>query len=135
MAPRTVALETLGCKLNHYETAGIADQFERKGFRIVPFHEPADVYVVNTCTVTSQTDKAGRQLSRRSQRQNACATIVVTGCYVQYNPREVAAIPGVHLVVGNADKDRILDLLEEDWDRSAGPLVEVHEFAKDDPFV
>ena len=135
MAPRTVALETLGCKLNQYETAGITDQFQRRGFDIVPFHDSADVYVINTCTVTDRTDKAGRQLVRRAQRQNPAARIVVTGCYVQYNPAEVAAIPGIHLVVGNADKDRILDLLDADLDSAEGPLVEVHEFSKDDPFV
>jgi threonylcarbamoyladenosine tRNA methylthiotransferase MtaB len=135
MGSKTVALDTLGCRLNQYETAGIADQFERKGFRVVPFHEKADVYVINTCTVTERTDKEGRQLVRRAQRQNPEARIVVTGCYVQYNPKEVAAIPGVHLVVGNADKDRILDLLDEPWDAGELPVVEVHEFSKDDPFV
>jgi threonylcarbamoyladenosine tRNA methylthiotransferase MtaB len=135
MRYRTVALETLGCKLNQYETAGISDQFERKGLRVVPFAEAADVYVINTCTVTDRTDKVGRQLIRRAQRQNPEATIVVTGCYVQYNPREAAAVPGVHLVVGNADKDRIVDLLDQDWDASEGPVVEVHELAKSDPFV
>jgi threonylcarbamoyladenosine tRNA methylthiotransferase MtaB len=135
MQRKTVALDTLGCRLNQYETAGIADQFERKGFRVVPFHEKADVYVINTCTVTDRTDRQGRQLVRRAQRQNPQARIVVTGCYVQYNPKEVAAIPGVHLVVGNADKDRILDLLHEDWAAAELPIVEVHEFSKDDPFV
>ncbi len=132
---KRVALDTLGCKLNHYETAGIGDQFERRGFRVVPFTQKADVYVINTCTVTSKTERTGRQLIRRAQRLNPAATIVVTGCYVQHNPEEVAGLPGVHLVVGNADKDRILDLLEEEWDCSNGPLVEVHEFKKEDPFV
>jgi threonylcarbamoyladenosine tRNA methylthiotransferase MtaB len=101
---RTVALMTVGCKLNQYETEGVAELFEQDGFTVVPFGERADVYVVNTCTVTSRSDYRSRQMLRRASRMNPQAVIVATGCYAQRDPDPLVAMPEVDLVVGNASK-------------------------------
>jgi threonylcarbamoyladenosine tRNA methylthiotransferase MtaB len=110
-APVTVALGTLGCRLNQVESQEIGALLERRGFRVVPADAPAQVYVVNTCTVTGRADFSDRQLIRRVTRERPDAFLVVTGCYAQTDPDAVAAIPGVDLVVGNHEKYRLPDLL------------------------
>ena len=104
-----VAFYTLGCRLNQYETEAIREQFVSQGFSVVPFSEPADVYVVNTCTVTAHADYRARQMLRRAIRQSPHATVVATGCYAQTNARALLDIEGVNLVLGNAEKGNLVD--------------------------
>ncbi len=110
---KTVALHTLGCKLNFSETSTIGRLLENDGFEKRDFDEVADVYVINTCSVTENADKECRQLVRRIQRKAPEAMVVVTGCYAQLKPKEIAAIPGVDLVLGAAEKFNITDHLKE----------------------
>jgi len=111
-AARTVSFATLGCRLNQVDTRVLQTMLEARGFKTVDFDEPADVVVVNTCTVTARAEFSDRQMIRRAARVSPDATLVVTGCWAQTSPDEVAALSGVDLVVGNADKDRLPDLLE-----------------------
>lgn len=104
---RSVALHTLGCKLNFSETSAIARQFEQEGFVTKPFTEKADVYVINTCSVTENADKECRMLVRRIQRKAPEAIVVIIGCYAQLKPREIAEIEGVDMVLGAAEKFQI----------------------------
>lgn len=110
--PRTVAFHTLGCKLNYSETSALARLFEGRGYGAVRFEDPADVYVLNTCSVTEQADKECRTLVRRLMRRQPDALVVVTGCYAQLKPEEIASIPGVDLVLGAGEKFRILDYVD-----------------------
>ena len=109
--PVTVAVSTLGCRLNQVESQEVRGLLESHGFRAVDGEEPAQVYVVNTCTVTSRADVSDRQLIRRITREHPGALVVVTGCYAQTDPEAVARIPGVDLVVGNQEKYRLPELL------------------------
>ena len=110
---KTVALHTLGCKLNFSETTAIGRLLENDGFVKKDFEEVADVYVINTCSVTENADKECRQLVRRIQRKAPEALVVITGCYAQLKPKEIAAIPGVDLVLGAAEKFNITTHLKE----------------------
>jgi len=103
----TVALHTLGCKLNFSETSTLARQLENDGYEKREFEDIADVYVINTCSVTDNADKECRQLVRRIQRKAPESMVVITGCYAQLKPKEIAAIPGVNLVLGAAEKFNI----------------------------
>lgn len=108
---RTVAFHTLGCKLNFSETSTISRLLETEGFEKRGFDEAADVYVINTCSVTDNADKECRQLVRRIQRKAPESFVVITGCYAQLKPTEIAAIPGVDLVLGAAEKFNIVQHL------------------------
>jgi threonylcarbamoyladenosine tRNA methylthiotransferase MtaB len=99
-----VAFHTLGCKLNYSETSTIGNQFLKNGFEIVDYNENADVYVINTCTVTENADKECRQIVRRALRKNPNAYVLVTGCYAQLKPEEIASIEGVDAVLGSNEK-------------------------------
>ena len=110
---KTVALHTLGCKLNFSETSTIGRLLENDGFEKKNFDEVADVYVINTCSVTENADKECRMLVRRIQRKAPEAMVVITGCYAQLKPKEIAAIPGVDLVLGAAEKFNIAQHLKE----------------------
>jgi len=101
---RTVAFHTLGCKLNFSETSTLSRLLENEGFEKKQFDENADVYVINTCSVTDNADKECRQLVRRIQRRSPESMVVITGCYAQLKPKEIASIPGVDLVLGAAEK-------------------------------
>ncbi|HEY7249233.1 MAG TPA: tRNA (N(6)-L-threonylcarbamoyladenosine(37)-C(2))-methylthiotransferase MtaB [Methylomirabilota bacterium] len=127
-APVTVALGTLGCRLNQVESQEMGALLERGGFRVVPSGEAAQVYVVNTCTVTGRADFSDRQLIRRVAREHPGAFLVVTGCYAQTDPAAVAAIPGVDLVVGNHEKYRLPDLLGS-LIKPPRPTIEVGDIA------
>jgi threonylcarbamoyladenosine tRNA methylthiotransferase MtaB len=107
---KKVAFHTLGCKLNFSETSAIGRQFSDAGFDRVEFENAADVYVINTCSVTENADKKCRYAIRRALSQNPDAYIVVTGCYAQLQPGEIATIPGVDLVLGAKDKFRAVEL-------------------------
>jgi len=104
---KTVALYTLGCKVSQYETEAIAEGFEERGFRAVAFTEKADVYVINTCTVTAESDRKSRQIIRRAHKTNPDAVIMVTGCYSQVSPDEILKIPGVAYVGGTERKMKL----------------------------
>jgi len=106
------AVTTLGCKVNQYESAGITEALLRHGHSLVPFSDMADIYIVNTCTVTGKTDYQSRQLIRRAHRTNPAASIIVTGCYAQTAPEKLAGLPGVTLVVGSERKEDIPDLIK-----------------------
>ncbi|GEN57422.1 threonylcarbamoyladenosine tRNA methylthiotransferase MtaB [Halolactibacillus alkaliphilus] len=109
----TVAFHTLGCKVNQYETEGIWQSFKEQGYDRVDFESIADVYVINTCTVTNTGDKKSRQVIRRAIRKNPEAVVCVTGCYAQVSPGEVMEIPGVDVVVGTQDRGKMIDFIEE----------------------
>jgi threonylcarbamoyladenosine tRNA methylthiotransferase MtaB len=107
-----VAISTLGCKVNQYESAGILEMLDESIYVSVPFNTKADCYIINTCTVTGRTDHQSRNLIRRAIRTNPEACIIVTGCYAQVAPHDLARIPGVTLIAGNAEKEHIPRLME-----------------------
>ena len=104
-----VALYTLGCKLNFAETSTLGKQFADRGYRVVDPDTPADVFVLNTCTVTERADRECRQVIRRAMRNSANAFVIVTGCYAQLAPEEIASIAGVDLVLGAREKFNLFD--------------------------
>ena len=106
-----VAFHTLGCKVNHYETEAIREAFVSRGAVSVGEEDPADVYIINTCTVTNIADRKSRQYIRRVKRVNPDSLIVVTGCYAQVEPEEVAAMPEVDMVIGNGQKAKICEMV------------------------
>ena len=110
---KTVAFHTLGCKLNFAETSTLSRMLEQEGFQKKPFEDIADVYVINTCSVTDNADKECRQLVRRIQRKSPQSLVVITGCYAQLKPKEIAEIKGVDLVLGAAEKFNIAAHLKE----------------------
>lgn len=110
---QTVAFHTLGCKVNHYETEGIWQMFMKHGYERVDFERRADVYVINTCTVTNTGDRKSRQMIRRAVRTNPDAVVCVTGCYAQTSPGEVIEIPGVDVVVGTQNRKKMIEYIEE----------------------
>jgi len=110
---KTVAFHTLGCKLNFSETSALSRTLEAEGFLKKDFEEAADVYVINTCSVTDNADKECRQLVRRIQRRAPESMVVITGCYAQLKPKEIAEIEGVDLVLGAAEKFNIAIHLKE----------------------
>ena len=110
---KTVAFHTLGCKLNFSETSTLSRLLESEGFDRRDFDEQADVYVINTCSVTDNADKECRHLVRRIQRRNPESLVVITGCYAQLKPEAIADIPGVDLVLGAAEKFNIAQHLKE----------------------
>ena len=109
--PLRVALQNVGCKLNHYEVEALKQGFGQRGYQIVPFGDQADVYVVNTCTVTGAGDADSRKAVRRARRANPQATVVATGCYAQRRPDELRQ-SGADLTVGNGQKAALIDHLE-----------------------
>ncbi|MEP0823470.1 MAG: tRNA (N(6)-L-threonylcarbamoyladenosine(37)-C(2))-methylthiotransferase MtaB [Ignavibacterium sp.] len=120
---RHVAFHTLGCKLNFSETAAIARQFAARGFRVVDLDHQADVVVLNTCSVTARADRECRQIVRRARRRSPDAYVIVIGCYAQLQPQEVAAIDGVDLVLGTAEKFSIFE--HADWLKATPARVNV----------
>ena len=109
---QTVAFQTLGCKLNYAETSTIERSFIKSGYSIVDFDDPADVYVINSCSVTENADKKARKIIRKALSNSPFAKIIVTGCYAQLNPTEISNISGVSLVVGTEDKFNLPENLE-----------------------
>jgi threonylcarbamoyladenosine tRNA methylthiotransferase MtaB len=134
---KRVAIATLGCKTNQFESAAMTEQFRKAGYCVVPFTEPADIYVVNSCSVTARTDAETRRLIRRARRLNPQARIVATGCYAQVAPGELERMPEVDSVLGNREKRDITGLVEAGESRvsdigaeqAAGPL-ELSSFAE-----
>ena len=109
---RTVAFYTLGCKVNQYETEAMTELFKNNNYKIVPFDTSSDIYVINTCTVTSMSDRKSRQIIRRAKKNNPNSIIAVTGCYAQTAPDNVLNIDGVNIVIGTNERHRIVELVE-----------------------
>ena len=109
---KSVGIYTLGCKVNQYESEAIAERFEAHGYTVLPAEEVCDVYVINTCTVTAESDRKARQFIRRAHSQKTDAPILVTGCFAQTSPDEILAIEGVSYVCGNTDKLSVVDAAE-----------------------
>src|SRR5712692_629859 len=111
----TFAVATLGCKVNQADSEAIGEQMSAVGFVQRDFSEVADIYIVNTCTVTHLGDRSSRQLISQAHRRHPDALLVVTGCYAELNPQAVAALPGVDIVVGNSGKDSLVNAIKEQW--------------------
>lgn len=107
-----IAFYTLGCKANQFETQALEQLFRQRGHELVPFHSFADVYVVNTCTVTALSDQKSRNAARRCRKLNPNCRLIVCGCYAQVKPEEVRALCAADAVIGTADKSRIVDIAE-----------------------
>jgi threonylcarbamoyladenosine tRNA methylthiotransferase MtaB len=125
----TVAFHTLGCKVNFYDTEAIWQLFKNDGYEQVDFEQTADVYVINTCTVTNTGDKKSRQMIRRAIRRNPEAIVAVTGCYAQTSPAEILAIPGVDMVIGTQDRDKIIPLVKQ-FEQDRQPINAVRNIMK-----
>jgi len=110
---RTVAFHTLGCKLNFSETSTLSRMLEGEGFEKKEFDDEADIYVINTCSVTDNADKECRQIVRRIQKKTPASLVVITGCYAQLKPKEISNIPGVDLVLGAAEKFNLVKHINE----------------------
>ncbi|MFY9178110.1 MAG: tRNA (N(6)-L-threonylcarbamoyladenosine(37)-C(2))-methylthiotransferase MtaB [Caldicoprobacterales bacterium] len=110
---RRVAFHTLGCKVNQYDTQAMQEKFEQSGYIITDFNDFADIYVINTCTVTNLGDRKSRQMIRRANRHNPNAVIAVVGCYAQTAPEEILEIPGVNLVLGTRERNKIVEYVEQ----------------------
>lgn len=133
--PKTVSFHTLGCKLNFSETSSIKRQFENSGYTAIDFEDGADIYVINTCSVTDFADKKCRYEVRRALKFSPDAKIVVVGCYAQLKPQEISEIEGVDLVLGAAEKFNILNYID---DISASPgkgMVKAGEVSNANTFV
>ena len=119
---KKVAFETLGCKLNYSETMTIQRDFEKEGFLVTDFNKKADIYVINTCSVTQSANSTCRKTVRRALRRNPDAFVAVVGCYAQLKPGEIAEIDGVDVVLGAKDKFRLLDIFDE-FEKQEEPIV------------
>jgi len=131
---KRVAFHTLGCKLNYSETSALAGQFRDKGYEVVPLGMDTDLIVVNTCTVTENADTECRKIIRRGLKGAPDAAVVVTGCYAQLQPEEIASIDGVRAVFGTAEKSQIADRVEEILTLQT-PRVFTTEFTDETSFV
>lgn len=129
VSKKTVGIYTLGCKVNQYESEAIAEQFSREGFEIASPASVCDIYVINTCTVTAESDRKARQFIRRAIKKNPEAFILVTGCMSQTQPTETARIEGVDYICGNADKLSVVDVaieLTEKGRKEETPRISVY---------
>lgn len=131
---KKVAFYTLGCKVNQYETQAMTELFINDGYEVCDFNESADVYVINTCTVTAMSDRKSRQIIRRTKKHNPNALVVVTGCYAQTNPDAVKKIEGVNLILGTNERAKIVSLVDslscDDSISCVNDIMKNHEFEK-----
>lgn len=128
-----VAFYTLGCKVNQYESAAMAELFEKKGYEIVDFDDEADVYVINTCDVTNESGRKSRQIIRKATRKNPKAKVAVVGCYAQLESDKVSKLPGVSVVIGTKDRHKIVELVEKAQECDE-QVVEVGDIMKERAF-
>ena len=124
---KKIAITTLGCKINQFESAAMTQALEQDGFSIVPFSGPADIYLINSCTVTAKTDAESRRLIRRATRLNPEARVVVTGCYAQMAGAGLLAEPGVNLILGNSEKRDIVGFLREIGEERRAVVTDISE--------
>lgn len=125
---KSVAFVTLGCKVNQYETNAMIQQFKNKGYEIVEHNEKADVYVINTCTVTNMSDRKSRQMIRRMKEQNKDAIIVACGCYVQVAQKEIENIEEIDIAIGNNEKSKIVEIVEDYEKKTSGKTEPKNSF-------
>lgn len=130
---KRVASHALGCKVNQYESEAIAELFAERGYEIVGIDEPADIYIINTCTVTNFGDKKSRQLIRKVKRLNAGAVVAAIGCYAQTASEEIKNIEGVNLIIGTKGRRDIVDLVES-YIPEMGVVCTVSEISKEREF-
>lgn len=128
-----VALHTLGCKLNYAETSSVADQFRSNGFTVSDISNINDVIVINSCSVTDNADKECRRIIRKALKLNPNAFIIVTGCYAQLKPEEIASIGGVDLVVGSSEKFNLFNY-ENKFKKLNTPKIHVGDISIEDSF-
>lgn len=133
--PRTVAFHTLGCKLNFSETSAISKQFQDHGFTVTPFDEEADIYVLNTCSVTDFADRKCRKVVRDAKSVNSDAKVVVIGCYAQLKPKEISEIDGVDMVLGAKEKFNLVHHIEELSYATDGAMVKAGEISEVNTFI
>lgn len=132
---RKIAFYTLGCKVNQSDTASMEGLFRAAGYEVVPFGEQADVYLVNTCVVTNMGQRKSRQMIHRAIRHNPLALVVVTGCYPQTAPEEVRAIEGVDIIIGNQERGRVVELVQQALEQKQTTLLDnVQEMTVDTQF-
>lgn len=131
---KTVAFYTLGCKVNQYETNAMEQQFIQNNYKIVENTEKADIYVINTCTVTNMADRKSRQMLRRVKEINKSATIVVCGCYAQVAKSEIQQIPEVDIILGINEKNKIVQIVEE-YLANKNNIIEVADVSKQKEFL
>ena len=129
MNTKTVSFYTLGCKLNFSETSTISRDLESEGFAKVEFEIGADIYIINTCSVTDQADKKCRNIVRKALRYNPSAFIIVIGCYAQLKPKEISKIQGVNLVLGAQEKFNIRKYLKSNLDINETILMNIIKFS------
>lgn len=124
---KSVHITTLGCKVNAYESEAMLELFKEAGYEVhLDPEDFSDVYIINTCTVTNLSDRKSRQIIRRGKKINPQAVVCVVGCYAQVSPEEVEKIPGVDLILGTKDRDKILDYVDQAMEKE-GPLVHVED--------
>ena len=128
---KSVSFVTLGCKVNQYDTAVILNRLPKSRYKTVPFTEKADVYVIDTCTVTHKADAEARNYIYRAKRANPRGVVVVTGCYAQVSPEELKEVKGVDYVVGNSDKFTSLLKIIREGERQTEPRVFVSDIFKE----
>lgn len=129
---KRVALHSLGCKVNAYETEAMTRLFENSGYEIVPFSEEADIYVINTCTVTNMADRKSRQMLHRARKKNPGALVVAVGCYVQADEKRALADEAVDLVVGNNRKNQIVSLVEQ-YAKGQSAVIDINHTGEYEP--
>ena len=112
---KKAALHNLGCKVNAYETEAMQEMLEQNGYEIVPFQEGADVYIINTCTVTNMADRKSRQMIHKARKMNPEAVVVAAGCYVQTAEMQEKLDPDIDIVIGNNKKQDLIRILAEYW--------------------
>jgi threonylcarbamoyladenosine tRNA methylthiotransferase MtaB len=130
---KTVAISTLGCKVNQFESEALMASLEKTGYRVVPFGEEADITIINTCTVTHRADFQSRQMVRRAHRKNSNTLLIVTGCYAQVDPERISKIEGVSYLLGNQEKNRIPSFLPF-MERGELPKIQVENMHKETLF-
>lgn len=129
---KKAAFYTLGCKVNQYETEAMTELFANSGYEITDFESYADVYVINTCTVTNMSDRKSRQIIRRAKKHNPNAIVAVTGCYAQTAPDAVSKIEGVNIVIGTQERKNIVSLVEsissDEYKSTVDDIMHTHQF-------
>ena len=133
--PRTVSFHTLGCKLNFSETSSIRRQFEGAGYAAVDFSDGADIYVINTCSVTDFADKKCRYEVRRALKYSPDAKVIIIGCYAQLKPKEISEIPGVDLVLGASEKFNILNYIDDVVHTHGKGMIKAGEVTEANSFI
>lgn len=135
MSDKKIAFTTLGCKVNLYDTEAMIELFAKNNYEIVDFDEYADIYVINTCTVTNLGDKKSRQMIRRAKRLNPQSVVVATGCYAQVAPKEVEAVEGINIVIGTKERSKVVEIIESysldmGVENVVSDIMGEHEFEK-----